>query len=87
MLREQFGVAGLTILEEESITSGVARALELDKARRGAIVATIPRIFRPIAATFIGAQGGEIYTQLQSGQTEYTRFLLRRESPSDASAS
>jgi SAM-dependent methyltransferase len=87
VLRDQFGDAALTIVEEERITPGVARALELDRARRGEIVASIPKVFRPVAATFIGAQGGEIYAQLQSGQTEYTRFLLRRGSQAGPSAS
>jgi SAM-dependent methyltransferase len=78
-LREHVSAAGFSVLEEERMTPGVVRALELDNDRRVRILDSVPRPWRVVARNFIGAESGEIFASFQSGQLEYIRFALRRE--------
>ena len=78
-LGDQFRGAGFAILEDERLTPGVVRALELDGARRRRMVSSLPGPLRQVAGNFVGAQNGEIFGSLQDGRLEYVRFALRRE--------
>lgn len=78
-LREQMEHAGLTIVEEESITANVVRALELDSDRREQFVAAkVPRPLRPNAMEFIGVRGSKVFVKFSTGELEYARLVARK---------
>jgi SAM-dependent methyltransferase len=78
-LHEQLKRSGLSVVEEESITANVVRALELDHDRRLALIQRkVPRIFRPTLQEFSGLKGSELYDRLRSGDLEYRRFVLQK---------
>jgi SAM-dependent methyltransferase len=66
-------------VEKEDITAAVIRALELDDARKSAMIADwIPPRLRPLFQEFAGLSGGKISRGLRSGGLVYLRFALRK---------
>jgi ubiquinone/menaquinone biosynthesis C-methylase UbiE len=79
ILRTQLTRTGLAMLDEETITPNVVRALELDSARRRAEIASrVPALLRGPAHAFAGIQGSPIFEALQGGEAEYLRFVLQK---------
>jgi SAM-dependent methyltransferase len=79
-LRQQFHNAGLTVIAEERLNAGVLRALELDNARKQALIrANVPWVLRPLFSQFAAMEGTRsIYATLLSGERVYLRFVLRK---------
>lgn len=79
-LRGQLQETGLFLLEEECITAHVLKALELDNARKQALIrARIPRLLRPFFYEFAAMKGSRsVYGSLRSGELTYLRFVLKR---------
>jgi SAM-dependent methyltransferase len=77
-LRDQIRAAGLTIVEEESITDGVVRALTLDSPARRARAEQTPRWIRSALARFSGVEGSPVFEAFRLGQLEYRRFVLQK---------
>jgi len=80
MLRQQLKDSGLTLLEEENINANVIKALELDDARKHALIERqVPKILRPLFNEFAGMEGTRSsYATLCSGDKVYLRFVLRK---------
>jgi ubiquinone/menaquinone biosynthesis C-methylase UbiE len=78
-LRRQFGEAGLAVVEEELLSAAVVRALELDDARKKALIhAKVPRWLRPSFDQFAAMEGTEsVYARLRRGDKQYMRFVLQ----------
>jgi SAM-dependent methyltransferase len=79
-LRQQFHNAGLAVVAEERLNAGILRALELDNARKQALIRThVPWVLRPLFSQFAAMEGtGSIYGTLLSGKRTYLRFMLRK---------
>ena len=73
--------AGLTIVEEEVINPNVTRALELDNARKRALIKTkVPRLVQPFFDEFAAMEGtNSLYAALCSGDKVYMRFVLQKQ--------
>lgn len=79
-LREQLGLAGLVLREEECITPNVVLALRLDTGRRLAIIQrTVPRLLQSAARDFFGVEGSEVFEHLREGKLEYVRMVALRD--------
>jgi len=78
-LRRQFGEAGLAVVEEESLSGAVLRALELDNERKRALIQKkVPRLLRPAFDQFAAMEGTEsVYETLRRGHKQYLRFVLQ----------
>lgn len=78
--RQQIHDAGLEIVEEENVSANVTRALELDNARKQALIERrVPRILRSFFNEFAGMEGTHtLYATLCSGEKEYRRFVARK---------
>jgi ubiquinone/menaquinone biosynthesis C-methylase UbiE len=81
-LRQQFHDAGLVVVAEERLNTGILRALELDNPRKQALIrAHVPWVLRPLFSQFAAMKGaGSIYATLLSDERVYLRFVLRKES-------
>lgn len=78
-LREQLGVAGFCIVEEELITAGVVRARELEADRNTSFIEhQVPRWLRGPFREFAAVPGSEQFRRLRDGRTEYVRFVLQK---------
>ena len=77
--RRQFREAGLAVVEEEPLNAAVVCALELDDARKKALIqAKVPRLLRPIFNLFAGMEGtAPISEMLRRGDVLYLRFVLK----------
>jgi SAM-dependent methyltransferase len=74
--RDQFVAAGFNIIEDESITKNVIRALDLDSERRLKVVQQHSlRAMRHTILEFMGVTGSRIYTDFSSGLIDYRRFV------------
>jgi ubiquinone/menaquinone biosynthesis C-methylase UbiE len=79
VVRRQLEETGLTMLEAEDITANVVRALELDNARKVALIEShTPRWLSKTFEQFAGVQGSEIYELLRSGALVYRRHRLQK---------
>ena len=90
-LREQLSKSELELVEEETITPNVVRAMEEDSGRRINIVARlVPRMLRPMFLPmfleFAGIRGSSAYEGLRTGQLDYVRWVLRKRARSMASS-
>ena len=66
-------------LTQEEITAGVLKALELDDARKRAMIEQmIPARLRPLFEEFAGLTGSKVHRGLQDGDLVYLRFALRK---------
>lgn len=79
-LRRQFQQAGLEVIEEESLNAAVVRALELDSARKQALIQVkVPRLLRPFLTRFAGtAKRAPAQELLRRGDKQYLRFVLQK---------
>ncbi|GAA2724253.1 phthiotriol/phenolphthiotriol dimycocerosates methyltransferase [Cellulomonas aerilata] len=83
-VRRQLGAAGLTVVSEQDITAGVARALRLDDARKAALVqAWIPRPFRRAIRPFAALEGTPNHTGLTGGDMRYLSARLVAAGPTN----
>ncbi len=79
IMREQLRQSGLRILQEESLTLGVLRGMELDTQRKVTLIQRkIPRALRPIVRRFAPIQDSQVYHELRTGAAEYLRFVLQK---------
>ncbi|MFL7790768.1 MAG: class I SAM-dependent methyltransferase [Anaerolineae bacterium] len=80
-LRQQFHDTGLVVVTEERLNTEVLHALELDDARKQALIrAHVPWVLRPLFSQFAAMEGTRsIYATLLSGERMYLRFVLRKE--------
>lgn len=78
--RQQILAPGFRVVEEEEVSQNVVRALELDDARKRALIdKKVPRLLRKIFHEFAGMQGSRSqYATLRSGEKRYIRFLLQK---------
>lgn len=71
--------AGLEVVEEEELTARVLRALDLDAARREAIMrASLPEEAWPGFRDWSGMPGHRAYNRFASGEWRYRRFVAVR---------
>lgn len=71
--------AGLRMLDRQDITANVVRALELDSARRAAVVEEIPdEASRTAYLDWSGVVGYRAYRRLAEGEARYFSCLLER---------
>lgn len=71
--------SGMTVIDAEDITANVVRALELDNQRRSdGINRHVARPFRGMFRIFAGTAGSRMSSQMQAGEMQYSRFVLRR---------
>jgi SAM-dependent methyltransferase len=71
--------SGLELVDSEDITDSVARALQLDSARRARGAVTIaPVPFRAAIRLFVGAPGTRVPKMLGSRRMQYHCFVLRK---------
>ncbi|HEX6995675.1 MAG TPA: class I SAM-dependent methyltransferase [Gammaproteobacteria bacterium] len=71
--------AGFRVLERRDITANVVRALELDSARRAAVVGAIAdEASRTAYLDWSGVVGYRAYRRLADGDARYFSFLLER---------
>jgi ubiquinone/menaquinone biosynthesis C-methylase UbiE len=80
MLKNQLDAAGFEILEEENLNSGVLDALQLDNARKQALIQKkVPRVLRPFFYEFAAMQGTRsLHGTLSKGEKVYMRFVLKK---------
>jgi len=78
--RQQLLAPGFRLLEEEDVSPNVVRSLELDDARKRALIdKKVPGLLRNIFHEFAGMQGSRSqYATLRSGEKRYIRFLLQK---------
>ena len=69
------------MVAEKRLNAGVLRALELDNARKQALIRThVPWVLRPLFSHFAAMEGTRsIYATLLSGERTYLRFVLCKE--------
>jgi ubiquinone/menaquinone biosynthesis C-methylase UbiE len=79
LLRSQLTSGGLTLVEEEDVSANVVRALELDNARKQALIQQkVPRFLQPLFNEFAAMQGTRsLFTTLKNGERVYVRFVLK----------
>ena len=77
---ENLRATGLEIIEQEDLSARVLSALDLDHARRAALLsAHTPWALRPIFHEFAGTRGSRVfYGTFASGERVYRRFMLRK---------
>ena len=80
-LRRQLRESGLTIHEEEDISPNVVRALELDNARKQALIQEkVPWFLQRLFDEFAGMEGTRSsYATLRRGDKVYLRLVLQKE--------
>ena len=78
-LLDDFHAAGLEVCQQENISHGVARALDLDEIRKLDVIRrTTPQMLHGALKEFGGLRGSEKYVAFQSGRYHYLVFLLRK---------
>jgi SAM-dependent methyltransferase len=79
MLRQQLTESGLQKVKEEEITKNVLLALDIDAARRAALVHRLsPAILKKLVTEFAGLPGTELYQSFASGEWIYANFVYRK---------
>jgi SAM-dependent methyltransferase len=78
-LRGQLRTAGFDIISESRITGNIVRALELDDARKQALIHRgVPWFLRNLFRQFAATTGTSLYKAFDKGAWEYHSFVLRR---------
>jgi SAM-dependent methyltransferase len=68
----------LQLVQEERVTTGVLRALELDHERKERLIEQkAPRWVRKRFRMFAATKGSPLYESFRSGETEYLRLVCR----------
>ncbi|MEO2017593.1 MAG: class I SAM-dependent methyltransferase [Fuerstiella sp.] len=75
-LKQFFGDAGMTILDEEDISANVVQAMESeDERKRSLIQKHIPGWLCSIFRQFAGVQDSTIFNSFKKGSLKYVRFV------------
>jgi ubiquinone/menaquinone biosynthesis C-methylase UbiE len=78
-LREQLGRSGLSMVEEEDISSCVVRALQLTSERNADdIREQVPWGLRAVFSNFAGIEDTPVFEALRTREWEYVRFVMRK---------
>jgi SAM-dependent methyltransferase len=79
-LRRRLKDSGLALCEEENVSANVVRALEMDNARKQALVQRkVPRVLRHFFNEFAGMEGTRSsYATLRSGDKVCLRFVCQK---------
>jgi SAM-dependent methyltransferase len=78
--REALAQSRLRLVREDDITANVARALELDGARRTALADEIvPRLLLGVSHEFAGIPGTQLHTSFADGTCPYYCFACRKD--------
>jgi SAM-dependent methyltransferase len=79
ILHRQLEASGLEIIRRSDISSSVVRGMQLNNEKYLELIQSlIPRPLRRPAASFAGVKGSAIYRALQSGETVYLCYHLRK---------
>ena len=71
--------AGLVIDRVEDISPGVVEGLRLDGPHREALIAAnAPKALAPVAKSFAGTEGSDVFTSLANGRLKYVVFEATR---------
>ena len=79
VLVQQLEESGLTIVEDETITAGVVKAMELDSDRKQQLIGQNIRSW--LSGTFkqfAGIKGSTVFQSFEDGTFVYKRYLLRK---------
>lgn len=80
-LHAQVQSSGLDVVNHESITLQVCKALELDSERKEAVIrAAVPQAFQPFIRNFVRLRGTPAYRALLKGQTAYIHYVAQKRS-------
>ncbi|WP_213030697.1 hypothetical protein, partial [Acinetobacter baumannii] len=78
--RESLQKSRLRLVSEDDITPNVARALELDGARRTALADEIvPRVLLGVSHDFAGIPGTHLHASFANGTCPYYCFPCRKD--------
>nr|BBH85345.1 fatty-acid O-methyltransferase [Thermosporothrix sp. COM3] len=78
-LRERLSRSNFTVLRERLINPQVLRALELDTARRTALIQrNVPGFLQGVLHDFAATKGTRMYNALKSGVVEYRSWTLQK---------
>lgn len=78
--RESLAQSRLRLVREDDITANVARALELDGARRTALANEIvPRVLLGVSHEFAGIPGTQLHASFADGTCPYYCFTCRKD--------
>jgi SAM-dependent methyltransferase len=71
--------SGFEIVQREDISAGVLAGMRMNHRRYTALIDRVaPRPLRGLARRFAGVKGSVIYNELETGETEYFRYVLRK---------
>lgn len=78
-LHEAVESSGMEVVEREDISRGVLAGMRMNHERYIRLIERVaPWFLRPVARRFAGVKGSVIYNELETGETEYFRYVLRR---------
>ena len=78
-LREQLGRSGLSMVEDQEVTSGVVRALEATSLRNAEeIRKQVPWGLRSTFSNFAGIKDTPVFEALRTREWEYVRWVMRK---------
>lgn len=79
ILRDQLKESGMTIVEEENITSNVVQAIESeDDVKKARIRELFPPRWQKLFGEFAGVVGSRFYNKLKDGSKVYYRFVVKK---------
>jgi len=79
ILRDQLKESGMTIVEEENITSNVLQAIESeDDVKKARIRELFPERWQKLFGEFAGVVGSRFYNKLKDGSKVYYRFVVKK---------
>jgi len=79
MLKKQVEASGLQIVAHEDISLNVVRGMELNNDKYLDLIHRhAPRVLWGVCRRFAGVKGSGMYRELQSGETVYFRYVLRK---------
>jgi SAM-dependent methyltransferase len=79
LLQSQVEACGLEIIRHENISLDVVRGMELNSEKYATLIAgLIPRQMRKPAMNFAGLKGSPVHSALESGETVYFAYTLRK---------
>ncbi len=82
MLHQQFTNAGLTLVKSHDLIPRVARAMELDDARKVALMHKYtPKFLHSAIVEFSGMRGSANYEQFRAGEVQYVCCVLQNQTP------
>lgn len=80
LLHQQFANAGLTLVSEHDMMPHIVRAIELDEARKTALVKKYtPRLMHSAVIEFAGMRGSANYEMFRAGKVQYVCCVLQKQ--------